>query len=150
MTTSSEHSAGPDEPQCLRNDEGIVDLAIMFPIFIVMLLMVVGLGRLVYAKQLVDQAATAAARAASLASTPAQASTDANTAAQESLSQAGLVCASYHTNVNTTGFGAGGQVSVTVTCTTDLSKLSVSGVPGHLTLTGKAQEPLETNRDFGG
>ena len=46
------------------------ELVIVTPIIIIMLLLVVAFGRYAYGKQLIEQAASAAARAASLSTTP--------------------------------------------------------------------------------
>ena len=68
------------------------ELVVLAPIVIVLLLLVVGLGRYAHGKQLVEQAAAAAARAASLTSTAAQANTQAQRAASGSLADAGVSC----------------------------------------------------------
>jgi len=43
---------------------------------------------------------------------------------------------------------AGGTVSVTLTCTADLSGLTLAGVPGSATMTATGAAPLETYRQF--
>jgi hypothetical protein len=99
----------------------------------------------------VQQAATAAARTASLANTPAQAQTAAQQEAAADLAQAGISCqSSPPPTVDTSQFYAGGQVRVTITCVTNLSDLTVVGFPGHKTLSASATAPLEQYRQFGG
>ena len=102
----------------------------MAPIIVVLLLLVVGLGRYAHGKQLVEQAAAAAARAASLSGTAGQARDRALEAAGRSLGDAGVSCVSMSAAVDTGSFRAGGSVTVTLECTADLSGLALSGLPG--------------------
>lgn len=135
-----------------RGDAGFgsLELVIITPVLVGMLLLVVGFGRLTHGQQLVEQAAAAAARAGTLDSTPAQASVDAKQAAHDVLDQAGVSCRTFNAGVDTSQFAPGGQVSVTVTCTTTLSDLGLVGFPGHKTLTASATSPLEQFRQYGG
>jgi Flp pilus assembly protein TadG len=136
----------------LRGDGGFstLELVVITPFLLAFVLLVVGFGRVTHGRQLVQQAAAAAARAASLASTPGQAATDATQEASDTLAQAGISCQSMHPTVDTSQFYAGGQVTVTITCVTNLSNLTVVGFPGHKALTASATVPLEQYRQFGG
>lgn len=135
-----------------RREEGLaaLELAILAPLFIVMLLVVVAFGRVTQGRAMVNQAAAAAARAGSLAATPAQASADATREARATLSSAGLACSGATVTVDTGGFRPGGQVSVQVVCSVDLSHLALAGLPGAMSLTATAASPLENYRDLGG
>jgi Flp pilus assembly protein TadG len=135
-----------------RGDDGLaaLELAILTPLFIAMLLLVVGFGRVSHGRQLVNQAAAAAARAAALTNAPGAAVNAAQQAADETLSQAGISCGKVGVDVNTGGFRPGGFVDVTVRCTADLSRLALAGLPGSVTLTASSRSVLETNRDFSG
>jgi|ThiBio_1000_plan_1041568.scaffolds.fasta_scaffold00444_22 Flp pilus assembly protein TadG len=135
-----------------RADAGFasLELVILFPVIVLMLLLVVGFGRLTHGRDLVQQAASAAARAATLDSNPIQAGTDAKQAAHDVLDQAGVSCSTFTVTPDTSDFGPGGQVTVTVTCTTSLSDLGLVGFPGHKTLTASATSPLEQFRQYGG
>ena len=135
-----------------RGDAGFgsLELVILTPVFVAMLLLVVGFGRITHGRQLVEQAASAAARAASLDSTPAQATKDAQREARDILTQAGVICHTFTANVDTSNFRAGGQVSVTVDCVTSLSDLGLVGFPGSKTLEASSTSPLEQFRQFGG
>ncbi|GGM10043.1 TadE/TadG family type IV pilus assembly protein [Nakamurella endophytica] len=124
------------------------ELVIIAPVVVVILLLVVALGRYAHGKQLVEQAAAAAARAASLASTASQAQDRAVQAASGALSDAGVSCASMSTAVDTSSFRAGGTVRVTVTCTADLSGLTLAGVPGSARMSATGAAPLETYRQY--
>lgn len=127
-----------------------IELAILTPVILVMLLVVVGFGRVTHGRALVDQAAAAAARAASLAPTPGQAGADAAQTARDTLTASGLSCTAASVEVDTGAFRPGGQVSVTVTCTADLSATAMAGLPGTLTLQAVSVSPIETHRDLTG
>jgi Flp pilus assembly protein TadG len=128
-----------------------LELVIVTPFLLAFVLLVVGFGRVTHGRQEVQQAAAAAARAASLADTPGQAQTAAQQEATADLAQAGISCqSSPPPTVDTSQFHAGGQVQVTISCVTYLSDLTVVGFPGHKTLTASATAPLEQYRQFGG
>lgn len=131
-------------------DDGSMALewAIAMPVAIVLLLAIVALGRYSHSGIVVEQAAAAAARSASLTSSPGAARTAAQQAASATLDGAGLACAGLSAEVDTSQFRAGGQVSVTVTCTADLSELALAGVPGSTSVSSTAAAPLETFRPF--
>jgi Flp pilus assembly protein TadG len=124
------------------------ELVIVTPIIIIMLLLVVAFGRYAYGKQLIEQAASAAARAASLSTTATQADGRAHQAASASLSDAGVSCTSMNITVDGSDFRAGGTVGVTLNCTADLSGLALAGLPGSVTMTATGWAPLETYRQF--
>jgi Flp pilus assembly protein TadG len=126
----------------------IIELAIVTPVVIVLLFTMVALGRYSNSKILVEQASAAAARAASLTSSPGQAQRAAQSAAQDTLSGAGLSCARMTASVDTSAFRPGGQVSVSVTCSADLSQLALTGVPGSASLSSTSVAPLEAFRSL--
>lgn len=125
-----------------------LELVIITPVLLAMLLLVVGFGRLTHGRQLVEQAAAAAARAATLDNTPDQASRDAKQAAHDTLDQAGVSCRSFNAYVDVRDFRPGGQVFVRITCTTSLSDLIMVGFPGTKTLSASASSPLEELRQI--
>jgi Flp pilus assembly protein TadG len=127
-----------------------LELAILTPFVIVMLLLIVAFGRVERGRELIDQAAQSASRAASLTDSPGAAHTAATTAAQEALSSGGLSCAGMQVTLDTSAFGPGGQVAANLTCTTNLAGLTLSGVPGHVTLNASSTSPLETYRQLDG
>jgi Flp pilus assembly protein TadG len=131
-----------------RGGFAALELVILLPFVIIMLLLVVAFGRVSRGRQLVDQAAQAASRAASLSSSPEQANSAAQAAATQTLTDGGLSCTAMNVTVDTSQFFAGGQVIARVQCRTDLSGLTVSGVPGSVTLTTSSTSPLETYRQF--
>jgi Flp pilus assembly protein TadG len=135
-----------------RDDTGLMalEMAILAPVAIVMLLVVVAFGRVTQGRTTVDQAAAAAARAASLARSAGQADADAEQAARDTLSGAGLSCVGSSVDIDTTAFRPGGQVTASVVCTVDLSSLALAGLPGSVTLHASATSPIEELRDLTG
>jgi len=135
----------------LRGQDGFatLELVIVAPFLLAFVLLIVGFGRVTHGRQLVEQAAAAAARTAALGSTPGQAKAAARQEAADTLSQAGISCTSMRTDVNTSGFHPGGQVSVTVTCVASLADLTVVGFPGSKTLTATSMSPLDHYRQIG-
>ncbi len=127
-----------------------VELAIAMPFLLVMLLLVVGLGRVSHGRQQLEQAAAAAARAAALTTGPGLAGQQARQAAADTLAQAGLSCTELQIDVDTRAFRPGGYVDVTATCRADLSSLTLTGLPGSVALSSTARSPLEAHRDFSG
>ena len=142
--------AGGVLPDGVLADGGFValELAVMTSFLIVMLLLMVGLGRVGHGRQLIDQAGVAAARAAALDNTPGQATIDAQQAAADTLVQAGLACGQLQVDVDVAAFHPGGYVQVSVRCTADLTALALAGLPGSVLLRSSARSPLETYRDL--
>lgn len=121
-----------------------VELVVLVPVLFALLAFVVGLGRAADARGRLTGAARDAARAASLTPTAQAARGAARATALADLDGAGLECRSPHVSTDTRQFQPGGQVSVTVRCTLDLSNLVVAGLPGRSTLTAHATAPLDT------
>jgi Flp pilus assembly protein TadG len=127
-----------------------IELVLLFTVLVVALLIVVGLGRIALGTLHTEQAAAAAARAASLTTTPAQARTSSQRVATETLRSAGITCRRVTIDVDTTSFHPGGVVSVSVACTADLSGLAMTGLPGTVTVHATSSSVLETHRDLTG
>lgn len=127
----------------------VIELAILTPFVIVMLLVVLAFGRVTHARSLVDAAAAAGARAASLTGTPGQADAEGRAAALAALAGAGLTCTGPSVDVDTSAVRPGGHVAVSVRCTADLSALTLTGLGGAMVLTGQAISPVEAHRDLG-
>jgi Flp pilus assembly protein TadG len=125
-----------------------LELAILLPFVIVMLLLVVAFGRVERGRELVDQAAASAARAASLATSPGEAQAAAIEAATQTLTNGGLSCAGMQVTVDTGSFHPGGDVTAHLSCSADLAGLTLSGVPGHVHLSSSATSPLELYRQL--
>ncbi|MDG4859287.1 hypothetical protein P8605_14155 [Streptomyces sp. T-3] len=101
----------------------------------------------------VDNAATAAARAASQASDADTALQRGQDAAHAALVREGRDCTAGDVTIDTSGFaqpiGEPAAVTVTVTCTVPLSELAVPGLPGSKTLTATATSALDQYADRG-
>lgn len=99
----------------------------------------------------VDQAATDAARAASLQRGSFDARVAATDTARATLADAGYDCATFDITVDAAAFdqpqGQPGTIEVTVSCVVEWSDLVVPGVPGRTTLTATATSPLDVTQE---
>ncbi|GGP80590.1 TadE family protein [Streptomyces melanogenes] len=135
-----------------RGDEGsaAIEAAIILPSLIMFLCLAIAGGRIVTSGAKIDAAAQDAAREASIHRTMAAAQSAAQSAAAESLDDQGITCASTDVTVNTGGLavpvGQVGTVTVTVTCTVNLSDLLLPGVPGAKTITSTATSVVDRYR----
>ena len=120
-----------------------VELVLLTPLLFAMLAFLVGLGRTADARGRLVGAVRDAARAASLSTTPADAAQTAHDTALANLVDAGLECRQPQVSTDTGRFTPGGQVSVTIRCTLDLSALVISGLPGRTSLVAAATVPLD-------
>jgi len=133
----------------LSGDRGsvFVELALGYiPIMVLTVVAVVAVARVVSAQMDVNAAAAAAARQASLAYTPGAAVAGAEDAADAALTGRTLTCRPRTISVNAGSMAPGGQVTVTVDCTVALQDLFGLGMPGAMTVTSEATQPLDTYR----
>lgn len=121
-----------------------VELVILTPLLLVLLMFVVGLGRIAHASGEVDGAAADAARSASLLRTPAAAQEAGEHAARAHLD--GSSCRSLDVEIDTTRLRPGGMVIARVRCTASLAGLGLAGFPGARTFTATASVPIDTYR----
>jgi Flp pilus assembly protein TadG len=126
-----------------------VELAVIAPALVLLLLLVGAGGRWVESHGSIDGAARDAARAASLARTPGDAVTLAQQAADADLSSSGW-CDAGTANVAVTGFPAssvavtqGTDVTVSVTCSVNMSPFTMLGFSAASPVTGTAVAPLD-------
>ena len=134
-----------------RDERGAaaIELVLMAPVLLMVLLLVVGLGRMADARQQIESVAADSARAASLERNTAQSAAAARAAAERSLGDAGLSCAGLDVNVDISDYQPGGQVQVTVSCTAQLRDVALSGLPGSKVFTASSTVPIETFRATG-
>jgi Flp pilus assembly protein TadG len=132
-----------------RSERGsaALELALLTPVLLVVLLFVVALGRIASARETVDGAAGAAARAATLASSPQAAVSAARAEALSSLTSSGVSCIATKVTVDVADFVPGGVVSVRVYCQVTLSS-AVPGLPGSTTLSATGASVLDRYRSF--
>jgi Flp pilus assembly protein TadG len=125
-----------------------IEMVMLAPALIVLMLLVVGMGRLSHGDQQIQVAAAQAARAASLQRGDAQASeTAANNAALATLAADHVTCAHSQTPVTidpSSVIAPGGSLTVTLTCTTRLSDLFLAGFPGSHTWSATVTVPIDT------
>lgn len=129
----------------MKSDRGAssVELVIIAPVLVMLILLVVGLGRMALARQQVDSSAHEAARAASLQRTAGAAASDGQAAGRRAIDETGLSCAQLRVNVDTSSYRPGGHIRATVTCIADLSDVTLAGLPGSKTYTSSAIVPIE-------
>ena len=132
----------------IRDDRGTsaIELTLIAPVLMVILLFIVGLGRMAHARQQVESVAADSARAASLERTTSQSAHAAHAAATRSLGDAGVSCTDLRVDVDLSSYEPGGTVRVTVTCTTRLSDVAMAGFPGNRVFTATSLVPIETYR----
>lgn len=120
-----------------------VEMVLMTPVLLCFLLLVVEGGRLTTARNDVDFAARAGARAASIARSPASADKDARAAIESSLNNQHFDCSSLDVEVDTSEFRPGGQTTTTLRCEVDLSTASLLGLPLTRSVNAKFTEPID-------
>ncbi|WP_158632445.1 pilus assembly protein TadE [Micromonospora sp. Llam0] len=95
----------------------------------------------------VTTAAAAAARAASLQRSAPAAAAAAQKAAADTLTLGSATCAHLDVVTDTSRWGRGGTVTVTIRCTVLLRSMSgLDFIPGSLATSARATAPLETYR----
>ena len=131
-----------------RSERGTaaIDMVLVAPVLIVVLLFVVGLGRMAHARQQIESVAADSARAASLERNTSQSAAAARTAAERSLGDAGVSCTSLSVDVDLGSYQPGGQVRVTVSCAAKLGDVALAGFPGSRVFTATSTVPIETYR----
>jgi Flp pilus assembly protein TadG len=127
-----------------------VEITLLVPALLITLgLLIIG-GRIWFARTTVNEAASSAARAASLARSAAEAATVGRAAANQSLSTNGLRCTSTAVAVNTAGFGVPVGTPATITtsigCRVEFADLLLPRIPGGVNLTASGASALDTYR----
>jgi hypothetical protein len=115
-----------------------------------MLGLLVGGGRLWFARTTVNEAAQTAARAASLSRSAGQAVVDGRAAGRQSLATAGLDCLSQSIAVDAHAFsvpvGSPAAVTSSITCSVPFADVLLPGMPGAIRLSGSGSSALDTYR----
>lgn len=139
----------------IRNERGEIEdiptIAVLFVgVFIPLLAVLFFVGRYSNASNVIQGAASAAARDASISRTATDAAAHATTAAQTSLS-GNVRCASLGIDMDDSGFrtalGVTGTVSVTVTCVVRYAEFGVPFIPATTTFTKTAVSPIDPYRE---
>lgn len=131
-----------------RDERGVsaIELTLIAPVLMVVLLFVVGLGRMAHARQQIEAVAADSARAASLERNTSQSAHAAEVAATRSLGDAGVSCTNLNVDVDLSSYQPGGRVTVTVSCKTKLSDVALAGFPGSRVFSATSVVPIETYR----
>lgn len=131
-----------------RDERGYttVELLAMTTVLVGMITVVVGGGRIVDSNSQVDDAAYAAARAASLETSFEAAQIAGRDAAKDSLADRGKACTQLTVSFAGTDFRTSGQVTARVTCHANLSDVVGFGLPGAKSFTATAVVPIEQYR----
>jgi Flp pilus assembly protein TadG len=127
-----------------------VEISLLVPALLLTLSLVVVGGRVWFARTTVNEAAHAAARAASLARTAGEAGSAGRSAGAQSIATGGLRCASTTVEVSTAAFGVpvGSPATVTsaVTCRVGFADLLLPRLPGSIELRASGASALDTYR----
>ena len=130
-----------------------LEMVLLAPILLVVLLLIIGAGRISVGAGKGDQAAAVAARAASLEHSAEAAQASAAAVAASALTDSGLTCESMNVSIDTSGFaapaGTPSSVVVDVTCSVALSDLAIPGLPGSYIVSGHAASPLDIHQERG-
>ncbi len=122
----------------------------MVPVLVIVLGLLVAGGRLWFARSTVVEAAESAARSASLARSAGEAASSGRRAANRVLATDGLTCGGAAVTVGTSGFGVPvgtpATITATVRCRVPFADLALPGMPGSITVTGRAISALDTYR----
>ncbi|EON25021.1 TadE family protein [Nocardioides sp. CF8] len=131
-----------------RDERGVsaIELTLIAPVLMVVLLFVVGLGRMAHARQQIESVAADSARAASLERNTSLSTHAAEVAAAQSLGEAGVSCTNLKVDVDLSSYQPGGRVTVTVSCKTQLGDVALAGFPGSRVFSATSVVPIETYR----
>lgn len=129
-----------------RGDVAVLELVLLVPVLLALLLLMVGLGRLGASRLSIDDVASDAARAASLARSADEAAEASHRAATESLGSHSLTCRPLDVEVDVAAFRPGGWVRVDLACGVSLGRLGAVWAPGGRTMTASATATVETHR----
>ena len=136
----------------MRRDErgvAVLELVLLVPVFLVLVFMAAGLGRLAQAREDIDAAARDAARAGSIARSADDAQAAAQAAASDALAARDLTCEGLNVAVDTSDFRAGGWVRVDLSCTIPLSDLTGMWAPGTKVMQARGLAVVDTFRRAG-
>jgi Flp pilus assembly protein TadG len=131
-----------------RREKGgaAIELVLVTPLLLLFVLVAVAFGRLANARLQVNDAASQAARAASIARDPGTASAAAHRTAVASLAGHRLTCQRVAVTIDTSAFHPGGAVTARITCTVALADLAPLPVPGQETVQATATSPIDVYR----
>jgi Flp pilus assembly protein TadG len=129
-----------------------VEMAMLAPVFALLLFASIWFGRIAVATNAIDVAAHDAARAASISRTASSAATNAEAAANQALDQQGLDCVGGpNVQPDTSGFGQTDVdlefVTVTIVCDVSFNDIAFPGVPRTWTVESTFISPIDVFRE---
>jgi Flp pilus assembly protein TadG len=125
----------------------IAELVILMVVFFAFIAVVVFAGRLTTGRARVEAAARSAARTISIARDPEAAQASAEAQARDMAAEGSAICTTMQFSSPIDRSVDPAVVTVHVTCTADLSQLSLIQVPGSQTFTATADEVLDRYRE---
>ncbi len=127
-----------------------VEMVIFTPILGGVILLIAALTRVGLAQTTVEAAVSSSAREVSLSRSATTGDANARNVAINQLSQSGVNCIQLGVQTDTSGLnarlGSIGSVTVTITCTVNLSDIAIPGLPGTHTITKSASSPVDPYR----
>lgn len=128
-----------------RADRGsaVVEVAILAPVFLMLLAFVVFVGRIGSLSQVVTSAARDGSRVASLRGSSAAAEADAQEAVAATMVDRGISCQDLRVDVDSSSAQPGGSATVTVTCVVSLSGLSGFPLPGDKSVSARSVQVID-------
>lgn len=136
----------------LKNERGsmAVEVVILAPVLTIFIAFLIVAGRTAHADNITQTAAMSAARAASLSRDAASATRSAEDAARFAMANSGVACTNLRVIIDPSGLnvpiGTTGIVSATITCTVNLSDVSLPGIPGTKDMTSTGTSPVDAYR----
>jgi Flp pilus assembly protein TadG len=127
-----------------------LELVLLTPVLLLVLMLVVGIGRLVDARERVGDAAYQAARAATLTLTAPAAQQAATSTAAAALSRAGVACAAMNVTADVGALAPGSTVTVSVTCTVSWAGITGISFGAHQSVTARATSIVDVYRSTTG
>lgn len=153
MSLSAERPAAEPPSRARRRDSqagsASAELVLLTPLLVAVLGCAFFAGRLVLARQAVDDAARTALQSVMTASDGIHAKELATLTVRAVLEPDGGLCSSITTATDTSNFVPGGTVFVTVTCQVPFARLAFAGVPGSITVQATRGGTLEPYREIG-
>jgi Flp pilus assembly protein TadG len=128
----------------------VVELALLLPVMMLVLSSAWVTNRTSFAARIVDAAAYASARAASLSRDGDTARTRATTSATDTLALQDLHCSHLTVEVDVSQFtrpvGQPATVTVTVVCVVNMADIAMPGMPGQRTVWARCTSPIDQYR----
>lgn len=128
-----------------------VEMSLLIPVLVLLLMAMAGAWRIGHTRAQIEEAASAGARAATIPASATQARALADQAITADLATVGVRCIGMAIDIDTAAFanppGTPGDVHTFISCQLSLSDVVVPGMPGTVTISASASEPIDTFRE---